>query len=90
MQGDIPVTFNYKGNEYKGFFSQVSGSGSTAMFHLNVNGYHWGQLSYVQGHDGFNGGPTAVKAGWRFASNQHPELEEMADYFGDVVIAWFQ
>jgi hypothetical protein len=87
---EIPVTFRLDGKEYKGTITSVSGAASGAMFHLNVDKHHWGRLWYVEGHPGFGDGLHAVKAGWRFASNQHPSLSELADYFGEIVTAWFQ
>jgi hypothetical protein len=88
MADQIPVTFELKGKEYKGTLEQVMGAGSTAMYHLTVDRFHYGQLWYVSGSPGFEGGLDAVPAGWRFASNQHPELDKLADYFGYCVEAW--
>lgn len=84
----IPVTFTYEGKEYKGKLSKVSGSGSISFYHLDVDGYHWGQLFYVSPHPGFPGDerhpPTPDS--WRFGSNQ-PNMEHLADDFGRVVMA---
>lgn len=87
---NIPVTFIYKGKEYKGYFSKVAGASSSALFHLNVGGFYWGKLWYVEGHPGFKDGLHAVQAGWRFASNNHPELEALVNEFADLVVAWYE
>jgi hypothetical protein len=87
MSDNIPVTFELKGKTYSGNLSQVSGAGATAMFFLDVDGYHYGQLSFVTGHPGFEGGIHAVEPGWRFSSNSHPELSELAEYFGSCVVS---
>ena len=60
---NIPVTFNYKGKEYNGHFSQVSGAGSTAMFHLNVNGFYWGRLRYSDFTNGWGFDTTPTTEG---------------------------
>lgn len=86
---EIPVTFTYKDKEYKGYFTKVMGAGSSGMFHLTVNGSHWGELWYITGSPDING-LHAVPEGWRFASNQHPDLEKLIDYFSDVVVAWYE
>lgn len=77
MPEEIPVTFTYQGKEYKGSFSRVAGGGSTALFHLTVDKRHWGQLFY--GRDK-----------WFFFSNPMPELSELAEEFGMVVMGWYQ
>ncbi|MDF2381306.1 hypothetical protein JMG10_07510 [Nostoc ellipsosporum NOK] len=72
---EIPVSFEYNGRGYKGILSRVYGGGDAHNYHLYVNKYYWGILFL---------GP----AGWRFGSKK-TELEEIADYFGDVVQAWY-
>lgn len=72
----IPITFTFRQKEYTGYFQQVSGGGSSSLFHLIVDGYYWGQL--------FN-----TESGWRFYSNAYPEMTEMfSDHFGSVVVGW--
>jgi hypothetical protein len=88
MADDIPVTFELSGKTYKGNLSKVAGAASTAMYFLTVDKMHYGELWYVSGHPGFEGGIHAVAAGWRFASNKYPELAKFADYFGYCVEAW--
>ena len=41
----IPVTFEHETNRFTGYFSKVTGAGSTAIWHLNdEKGYHLGRL----------------------------------------------
>jgi hypothetical protein len=84
---DIPITFEFQGKQYTGHFSQVTGCGSNANFHLSVTTRHWGQLFYIEGQPGFDGGIHAVPSGWRFSGNI-PGLEELTEYFGYHIIAW--
>jgi len=44
MLDRVPITFQFKGKEYSGYFSKVAGAGSSSMFHLMVDGYYFGQL----------------------------------------------
>ena len=84
MMDHIPVNFEFNGKEYSGHLSAVMRTGASSMFHLNVDGFHWGQLSHIEGHPGFNG-LHAVPKGWRLNSNSQPELSELADYLGNIV-----
>lgn len=72
---DIPISFDYKGKHYEGTFSEVSGA-AAKMWHLTINGYHCGQL-------------LLLERGWVFFSNSG-EFEELADYFGDIVMLWYE
>jgi hypothetical protein len=83
---NIPIAFEFEGKQYSGHFTPVSGAGSGANFHLSVNRMHWGQLSYIEGHPGFNGGLHAVASGWRFSGK--PGLEKLTEHFGYHLIAW--
>lgn len=74
----IPVSFIYKGREYTGVLTQVSGAASAGgLWHLNVGGYHWGQVFIEQGR-------------WVCYSNSKPELMEVAEDLGQVLIGWYQ
>lgn len=84
----IPVTFDFKGKELKGFLSSGTGAGIGINFQLSANGYHYGQLCYMEGHPGFNDGVHAQEPRWRFASNTSPQLQLLAEHFGYVVTAW--
>ena len=44
----IPVMVQFEGKEYLGYFSQVMGGSSNSMFHLMVDGYYWGRLSFSE------------------------------------------
>jgi hypothetical protein len=80
MIEEIPVTFEFRGKEYKGTLSKIAGGGSDSMFHLNVGGYHWGQLFMSQADNK-----------WKFYSNSYPEMTELfSDYFGDVIMLWYE
>jgi hypothetical protein len=75
---DIPVTFDHEGKTYAGHLSQVTGMGSTATFHLYVDKYYWGTLRYSDFEDS-----------WIFNSNKQG-MEKHADYFGWVVVGWYE
>lgn len=77
---DIPVTFTYKGKQYHGEFSRVAGSGSNAMFHLTVDRYFWGRLRLSE-----------FDNKWYFdAPPKMEELEQLANEFGDLIVAWYE
>ncbi len=61
---------------YAGCFSEPHGSGGNIWF-LTVNKYHWGQLILKCDYE------------WAFYNNKD-ELKEMADYFGDCIMPWYQ
>lgn len=73
----IPVTFIYQGREVSGKLVPVSGAASTGMWFLNVDGYHWGQVFQQQGK-------------WVCYSNSRPDLMEIAEELGMVLISWYQ
>lgn len=74
------VTFELNAKSYSGFFSKVSGSGSTATFHLIVDGFYWGRLRFSELNNSWCFDPTPKTKG----------LEKLADEFGDFIIAWYQ
>lgn len=84
---NIPVSFTTHSKQYTGYFSRVSGAGSSGVYHLTVDGKYFGQLNWVPGHPGFEGGIHSHPAGWRFTSNNH-DFGELAEYFGEVVTEW--
>lgn len=71
----VPITFEFQGKKYSGYFTHVNGAGSSSMFHLTVDRYHIGQLWFSDR--------------WRFESNSTPEMRDLAEYFGDYVTAWY-
>jgi hypothetical protein len=85
---NISVTFEFEGKQYKGEFSQVSGSGNIATFHLMVDKLYWGQLSYIEEYKGISGvrGMEPREAHWRFSSNTKA-MEHFAEDFGRIVLA---
>jgi hypothetical protein len=64
-----------KGKHYEGTFSEVSGA-AAKMWHLTINSYHRGQLHLLE-------------RGWVFFSNSG-DFEELAGYFGDIVMLWYE
>jgi hypothetical protein len=72
----IPVSFEYKGKHYTGYFDAVSGAAGK-LWYLTLNGFHWGQLIYTENF------------GWRFENNKGT-MKELTDYFADVVTAWYE
>jgi len=74
---NIPVSFEWKGQQYKGYLSKVAGSGTSASFHLMIEGYYRGQLLLTD------------NCGWQFSNNKN-EFTDLAEDFGDVVTAWYQ
>ncbi len=76
----IPVIVQFEGKEYSGYFSKVMGAGSTGTFHLMVDGYYWGRLSFSE-----------FANAWRFDPTPKTlDLEKLADEFSDWIIAWYQ
>lgn len=70
-----PITFEFRGKKYSGYFSLVNGARSSSLFHLMVDKYYYGQLWYTDK--------------WRFESNAFEEMRELAEEFGAVVTAWY-
>lgn len=73
----IPIAFEYEGKNYMGEFGRVSGSGSTASFHLTVNNFFQGQLINTENY------------GWKFWSNSG-KFQGLSEYFGEYLMAWYQ
>lgn len=73
----VPITFEFRGIKYTGYFGRVAGAGSSSHFHLTVDNFHLGQLWYSD------------QGVWRFESNSTPEMRELAEEFGAVVTAWY-
>lgn len=76
MREQIPISFDYDGKHYDGYFIPVHGA-SGKLWHLMVGGYFYGQLFHT---DLF---------GWQFSNNQKL-FNELTDYFADVITAWYQ
>jgi len=80
MPDNIPVSFEYKGRKYEGRFKAVNGGGSSGHWHLEIEKndryYYFGQL-------------LKTESGWSF-SCQDGYLNDLAEFFGDVVTAWYE
>jgi hypothetical protein len=74
---NIPVTFRFEGKVIKAFFTQPFGMPGQVWF-LSVKNYCWGQLMYYPKEDV-----------WRF-HNYQGKMKELAEYFGSVIINWYQ
>lgn len=71
---NVPVTFEYKSKTYKGELQRVMGAGD--VFYLMVDNFYWGRLRYVNE--------------WVFDTNDKTVgMEQLAEYLGGVVIAWY-
>lgn len=68
----IPLSFQYKGKNYNAILSKVPGAGGLNIWHLTVNNFYWGALSYTDK--------------WVF-HNPKNEMKELADFFGSHVNA---
>lgn len=79
MISAIPVSFPFGGKQITGTLSNITGGGAGDHFHLMVANFYWGRLRTAQGQ-------------WVFdpSRNEGKELARLADYFGDIVIAWYQ
>lgn len=88
---EIPVSFDYKGKFYKGYFSYVKGAGAM-MFHLSINNYHRGQMFTWLDYGTLPGEPVNFKKRpeqkWRFTS-QTREFEDLVDFFECVLLEWY-
>lgn len=68
----IPVIFTFKGREYKGHLSPVSGA-SSSLYHLIIGGYYKGQL-------------FKTDQGWRLTT-QKGEIEKDKDVVNYLINA---
>lgn len=74
---NIPITFEYKGKEYKGFLSEVFGAGSAGnVWYLMINNYYHGQLHFINGE-------------FKFFGNDG-RFEDIANVFGEQVMLWYE
>ena len=73
----IPVNFTLGGVECSGYFASVFGTASQS-WHLTVNHFYWGILQYT------------TMYGWVFHGNKGPELDDKAEEFGELMMAWYQ
>jgi len=47
MLDKVPIKFEHDGKQYEGFFELVSGSGSSFIWHLMIDKFYCGRLSYT-------------------------------------------
>lgn len=69
---DIPISFDYKGKHYAGFFAPVHGAGAKGWY-LMIDNFYRGRLSFTDK--------------WIFTS-QTGEMEDLTDFFGEYVTLW--
>jgi len=74
----IPIVFQFNGKEYRGDLSPVFGAGEHNHFHLMIDNYYCGRLRFANCEWVFDSNP--LSKGW----------ERLADYFGEVIQAWYQ
>ena len=73
---EIPIKFVLNGRQYSGFLNSVLRTGQ--IFHLMIDHYYIGQFFYTER--------------WEFHGNKLDghNTEELADFFGDYLRAWYQ
>lgn len=77
----IPVEFDHNGKHYKCHLSKVSGAGQTSVFHLmDGKNFYNGRLRWSDFENKWVFDPTP----------KTEDLKELADFFGDVVTAWYE
>ena len=72
----IPISFDYQGKHYSGYFVPVHGAGAN-VWYLMIDNYYCGRLRLTENQE------------WAFDANKFG-AEELTDYFADVIIAWRQ
>ena len=77
----IPISFECDKKKFTGRLSKVMGAGSTSMFHLmDERNFYRGRLRFSE-----------YDNDWVFdPSPKDDDLKQLAGYFGDLVIAWYQ
>ena len=70
----IPINFEHEGKNYSGYFNKVAGAGSSSVWHL-------------YDHNNYFLGKLRYTDHWIFDGKKFTEL---ANFFGDYVIAWYQ
>jgi len=76
---EIPVCFEHKGEKYNCRLCKVFGAGDTSTWHLMDNkNYYLGRLRSSNNKWIFDG------------TRKTKELEESADYVGDLITAWYE
>ena len=73
----IPITFEHNGKKYTGNFSSVHGAGQNVWYLMDNKNFYRGRLRIAKGKWVFN------------ATTKIQELSDLADFFGDYLVAWF-
>jgi len=77
----IPIELDCEGKKYKGHLSQVSGFGETSPFHLmDDKNFYNGSLRWSH----------FTKTSVFDTTPKTKDLVELANFFGDVVTAWYE
>jgi len=76
----IPIAFEHEGKKFSGYFAQVMGAGSGAVWHLyDDQKYYLGQLR------------IGWEDQWYFdESKPANKLSGLAQFFGDYITAWVE
>jgi hypothetical protein len=70
----IPVSFEYEGIRFNGYFSSVTGGGNTTLYHLMISKRYYGQLWKTQSGD------------WKFGSNDGMFMEPyIVEFFAKTI-----
>jgi hypothetical protein len=77
MKCEIPVSFEYEGIQFDGYFTNTHGAGYDRYF-LILNGFHYGMV-------------IISKEKWRWASGPMKLFEEpyMLEFFESVIVKWY-
>ncbi len=73
---EVPIILTYQARTYSGEFHPVSGAGSNQVWFLVINNFYNGPRCYMDGR-------------WLFHS-QTRKFEDLAEYFGEYMLAWYQ
>lgn len=76
---NIPVSFEHKGKKTEGHLEKVSGAADTSTWHLmGTDKFYYGRLRRTNDKWVFDPTPKSQ------------DLAELADFFGDIITAWYQ
>lgn len=79
MSDKIPVSFEHNGKKTNGHLDKVSGAGDSSTWHLMGNDkFYYGALRRHNDQWVFDPTPKTE------------DLKDLADFFGDVVTAWYE
>jgi len=75
---DIPIMFEHNGKTYKGRFSSVYGTGQNEWHLMDDKNFYRGTLRMNKDQWVFDPTPKTL------------ELSDLADFFGEYLIAWHE